>query len=197
MVCKDWEKGKKLFLIVCCVLVVAMMILGIVIITLKRHSFDSGNNDSLNPEKLEFSGPAYKPSSVYDDSNKEITLSDFSDKPMALIFFNTTNEESLNTLRIFGENENDYSEKINIIGVCVSDGVSENIDTVKDTLTQNSITLNNILYDLDYFAKNEYNITTIPSLVFINKNHEIINTITNDIDEDVITANLDILAENY
>ena len=55
------------------------------------------------------------------------------------------------------------------------------------------------MYDLDYSAKNEYNITTIPTLVFINKNKEIINTISKieHINEDVITANLDILAENY
>ena len=46
---------------------------------------------------------------------------------------------------------------------------------------------------------NAPNVDKIPTLVFINKNKQIINTISKDEDilDDVIHANLEILAENY
>ena len=193
MICKDWEKGKKIFLSLCIVLVIIMVILGAIILTMKKDNLENlpENGD------LDFSGPLYDASIIYDENNQKVTLSDFADKPMALIFFNTTNQESLDALKIFAENEEKYLEKINMAGICISDGISESMQTVKENLSENEILLNNIVYDLDYSAKNEYHISKIPSLVFINKNNEVINTISSDMDEDVITANLDILAENY
>lgn len=197
MVCKDWEKGKKIFLIICSVIVCIMLILGIIMLVVKDDKSTNNYDESLNSENLEFSGSAYSPSKIYDENNQEISLDVFSDKPMALIFFNTTNEESIDSLKMFQAHESEYSEKVNIIAICVADGITENSDTVKEKLAENSIELKNVLYDIDYTAKNEYNINTIPSFVFINKNGDVINTLENNIDEDVILANLDILAENY
>lgn len=196
MVCKDWEKGKKIFLIICAIIVVIMVILGIVAIELKPEEITELPL-TQNQSESEFSGPSYTPSKVYDAQQTEFTLSDLADKPMALIFFNTTNSESLEALKIFAEQEETYSDKVNIVAICVMDGASETPEAVKETLANDGIILKNILFDLDYSAKNEYNINKIPTFVFVNKNKEIINTLEINIDEDIITANLDILAENY
>ena len=202
MNCKpeDWEKSKKISIIVCSSILAIMIILSIIVIIMNTQKSKNNNTGNVMPnQEVEFSGPAYKPSRVYDESNKEVSLLDLTDKPMALIFFNTTNQESIEALEIFNKYQEEYLDKVNIVGVCVSDGVTENIPKTIKALEENGIELKNILYDLDYSAKNEYNISTIPTLVFINKNQEIINTISKIeyINEDVIAANLDILAENY
>ena len=70
---------------------------------------------------------------------------------------------------------------------------------MKKTLNANEININRVLFDSKYSAKKDYNVDKIPTLVFINKNKQIINTISKDEDilDDVIHANLEILAENY
>ena len=202
MNCKpeNLENCKKISVVICSLILAIMAILGIIVINMNTQKAENNNlENNITNQEVEFSGPKYKPSTVYDESNKEVSLLDLSDKPMALIFFNTTNQESIEALEIFNKYQEEYSDKVNIVGICISDGVTENTEKTIKTLEESGIELKNILYDLDYSAKNEYNITTIPTLVFINKNKEIINTISKieHINEDVITANLDILAENY
>ena len=61
---------------------------------------------------------------------------------------------------------------------------------------------NNISIPVVYDTKEgalvlENNITNFPTILMINKNGEIINTLTSEINDDIIEANLDILSENY
>ena len=205
MECKpeDWKKGKKVFLAIISLIVAAMAILAVVLVVNNKKApaavpeavpetiSDNGN--------IEFTGPEYKPSKVYKKKKKEISLEELADKPMALIFFNTSNEKSIEALEIFKKYEEEYSEKVNIIGICILDGVTETQDSVKKTLNANEININRVLFDSKYSAKKDYNVDKIPTLVFINKNKQIINTISKDEDilDDVIHANLEILAENY
>ena len=190
MDCKpeDWKKGKKIFIIICASIIIIAIILSIILLIIKPKA--QNNN-------VDFTGPEYKPSNIYDDTQKEISLSDFSDKPMALIFFNAKNEKSIEVLKIFSEQNEEYSDKVNIVGICISDGVNDTLQDIKNILEQNDIRLDSILFDLDYSAKKEYDITTIPTLVCVDKKQEVINKVSAKLNEDVIMANLDILAENY
>ena len=201
MNCKpeDWEKGKKIFLTSISIIIVIMIVLVVVLLIVDKKVPENGTPNIIPNGDVEFSGPEYKPSKVYNNNQEEIALSNFSDKAMVLIFFNTTNQESLEALEIFSKYEETYLDKINIIGICISDGITEDSNKVKTILEENNISLKNILFDLDYSAKEQYDINIIPTLVCIDKKQEIINTISRveDINEDVITANLDILAENY
>lgn len=194
---EEWKKSKKVFLGFCAVIVVIAIVLCAVTFIMPKENEKPVNPISENPGEVEFTGPSYKPSKVYDDANAEITLSDLADKPMAIVFFNTTNEESMEALKIFASQEENYADKVNIVAIGVVDGTSENPEGIKETLAENEINLKNVLFDLDYSAKNEYKVSKIPTFVFVNKNQEIINTLEVDINEDIITANLDILAENY
>lgn len=194
---EEWKKSKKVFLVFCAIIVVIMIALCVAVLLLPKDAEKPAVPNPQNQGAAEFTGPAYKPAKVYDGTEAELNISDFDDKPMALIFFNTTNENSLEALKIFAEQESEYSEKVNIVAVCVIDGTSENPESVKEFLSDNKIELKNVVFDLDYTAKNEYKVSKIPTFVFVNKNKEIINTLEVDIDEDIITANLDILAENY
>lgn len=205
MECKpeDWKKGKKVFLAIISLIVAAMAILAVVLVVNNKKA--PAAVPEAVPETIsengdvEFTGPEYKPSKVYDDNQKEISLQELADKPMALIFFNTSNEKSIEALEIFKKYEEEYSEKVNIIGICILDGVTETQDSVKKVLNANEININRVLFDSKYSAKKDYSVDKIPTLVFINKNKQIINTISKDEDilDDVIHANLEILAENY
>lgn len=194
---EEWKKSKKVFLGFCVVMVIIMVALCVAVLLLPNEPEKEVQPTPQNQAEVDFTGPSYKPATVYDGSNAEVNISDFDDKPMAIVFFNTTNEESVEALKIFAEQESEYSEKVNIVAVCVVDGTSENPESVKEYLAENKIELTNLVFDLDYSAKNEYKVSKIPTFVFVNKNKEIINTLEVDINEDIITANLDILAENY
>ena len=189
----DW---KKAIIIVAVIALIIVLFLCIAEISVKPKE-EVEENQNLAVKVDEFTGPEYKPSKVYNEDESQVKLSDLSNKPMALIFFNTTNEESLDALKIFAAQEKNYEEDVNIVAICVLDGTSENVNVVKETLANNDIKLKNVLFDMDYSAKKEYNINRIPTYVFINKDKEIINTLEIEVNEDIVTANLDILAENY
>ena len=189
----DW---KKAIIIVAVIALIIVLFLCIAEISVKPKE-EVEENQNLAVKVDEFTGPEYKPSKVYSEDESQVKLSDLSNKPMALIFFNTTNEESLDALKIFAAQEKNYEEDVNIVAICVLDGTSENVNVVKETLANNDIKLKNVLFDMDYSAKKEYNVNRIPTFVFINKDKEIINTLEEEVNEDIVTANLDILAENY
>ena len=190
------KKVKKIFIIACGVIIAVMIILTIIFIIMNQKNNYNGNT-SPN-EEVDFSGPAYKPSKIFDENNNEVSLENFSDKPIAIAFFNTTNQESLELLKILKEYDETYADKVNIVGICVLDGISETPDSVKAILEQNDLKIKNVLFDSDYFAKNEYDVNVIPTMIFINKKNEVVNKIYKEkITEDSVNANFDILAENY
>ena len=206
MVCKDWEKGKKIFIGVCAVIIIIMVALGISIIVFSKTekeitniALENGNISDLedNEEKeIEFTGPNYKTSKVYDEDSKEITLEEFSNNPMALLFFDSSNKFAVSALEVLSNSMKDYLGKVNVVVICVSEEATKKVDEIKQ-LIENDETDFNVVYDKDNLAKQEYKIENIPTIVFINKEKQIINTISANIDEDIVTANLDILTENY
>ena len=141
MNCKpeDWKKCKKIFLIIVATIIVVMISLVLASVILDKKVPESVPQNITQNGDIEFTGPEYKPSKVYDDSNNEISLEKLAEKPMALVFFNTSNEKSLEALEIFAKYEESYSEKLNIVGICISDGITENVDTIQKTLTSNEI----------------------------------------------------------
>lgn len=178
---------------------IILLIIGIVINkNVEKENTENiiNNEKQATTENLDLTGEKYIPSKIYDEQNNEIKLSEYSDKPMAVLFFNTTELATTNVIEILQKHYDTYKDKINFVNICVIDGVTETKEDVKEFINSKSITMP-ILYDTDYLAKNEYNIDVIPTIVFINKNNEIINTISGEKNEDVIQANLDILSENY
>ena len=197
------EKKKIIIISIITVIVLGLLIGMVFIINQNKTKGEIDNENTKSNEvieentiDLELTGEEYSPSKVYKEDNTEIALSDFSDKPMALLFFNTTEIEASKSVRILQKYYDNYKEKINFVNISVIDGVTETKEDIKEFLERNNITIP-VLYDTEYLAKNEYKIESIPTFVFINKNNEIINTISTDINEDVIEANLDIIAENY
>lgn len=207
--------NKKIITIGVIILIVAIAVWGVLIFTnnntkenqndeIISNSQKNENVTNTNQEEvstdLELHGEPYEPSLVYDSENNQVTLADYSDKPMALFFFNTSESDCDEIMQILQKNYDTYKEKVNFVNIAAVDETTETKEKVSEYIETNNITMP-VLYDTDYSAKNEYDVDTIPTLVFINKNKEIINTVSKykneEIDEDLIQANLDILSENY
>lgn len=191
-------RNKKFIIIGSIVIVVILaIVLGFIVFSNNsENSNDQSINNSENISDLELTGEDYSPSKIYDENNNKVELSDFADKPMAILFFNTSESTSVEALEILQKNYENYKDDVNIINIAVIDGITETKEDINEYLQTKNIDMS-VMYDTDYSAKNEYKVDKLPTFVFINKNSEIINTISEDINEDVIQANLDILAENY
>ena len=196
---KDWKKGQKIIIIVCIVMFsISIILTGLALIMVSEEEDVIVNEEPevISDSNIDFVGENYKPVTVYDETRQEKSLEEYSEGPLAIIFFNNTVED-LEILNLYREYEATYSDKVTVLGIYVPQDPEEDIGAIKEELAEKDIYLSNMVFDLDYSANNEYRITALPSLVFINKNGEIINTVSSDITQDMVNANFDILAENY
>ncbi len=195
-------ENKKLWQILCFIGIGMTLIAAFVIISsfenfkTSQELLEKSNKDMST--NLELSGEKYSVSHLYDENNNEVTLDQYADKPMVLLFFNTKELKASDAILLLEENYEKYKSQINFVNIALIDGVVETKENIANYITDNSITMP-VLYDSEYTAKEEYKVEKIPTFVFVNKNQEIINTIDEEenITQDVIEANLDILSENY
>ena len=140
-------------------------------------------------DELELGGDKYNPADVQDKDGNTVTLETEENKPMVILFWNDTEEGAIDALK--------YGDKITFSAVAVVDNSEEAKQNIENIISENGITIP-LAYDtIDASLSTANNVSKIPSAVIINKKGEIINTVTNDINQDVIEANLDIVTENY
>lgn len=150
----------------------------------------------ITEENLELTGEKYIEADVKDANDIE-TILEVKDNPMIIVFWNISNENSVEALKTVQAFYEDYSEKINFNCVTVIDEVKETKENVEKFISENNITMPIVYDSKDNSLIKANNVTKIPTILIINKNAEIINTLTDEINEDIVEANLDILSENY
>lgn len=151
----------------------------------------------ISEDELELGGDKYNSADVQDRDGNNITLDTEENKPMVILFWNNTEASAIDTLKILQSNVEKYGEKITFSAVAVVDNSEEAKQEVEKVIEENDITMP-VLYDtVDASLTTANNVSKIPSVVIINKKGEIINTVTDDINQDVIEANLDIIVENF
>lgn len=150
----------------------------------------------ITEENLELTGEKYIEADVKDSNDIE-TILEVKDNPMIIVFWNISNENSVEALKTVQAFYEDYSEKINFNCVTVIDEVKETKENVEKFISENNITMPIVYDSKDNSLIKANNVTKIPTILIINKNAEIINTLTDEINEDIVEANLDILSENY
>ena len=128
----------------------------------------------------------------YDKDNNKFKMSDFSDKPIALILWRSDAENSLKTIELLDTIYENYKNDINFLVVNTNEPDKNIIESVEgcDFIIP-------IYYDTENIASNYYTFKNLPSFIFIDKNGELSNQTEGTITEDKLTANLDIIAENY
>lgn len=126
-----------------------------------------------------------------DNAGNELKINKENELGIAIIFWSSDTENSLETLELIDSYYELYKDYIDFYII----NTSEKNDNIIEIVNNCNFTFP-VYYDSENKASEFYEINTLPTLVFIEKNGES-HTINDGIDEDTLTANLDILAENY
>lgn len=147
---------------------------------------NSGNVEASNTQDVE--NVSYTDITVYNESNAEVSLSQYSGKPVMLLFWSPENEDSVSVLKKVNEMHNNYTDKVEFLMISTSKDISEEL--------KNEISMD-IYYDLNKEYQTKYNVETIPTMIYIDKENTVMNAKSGMPSSDAIEANLDILADNF
>jgi hypothetical protein len=160
-----------------------------------EDNVDNVYDNSIEDDELELSGEEYNSADVKDANDKEITITASENTPMLLIFWNNKEEKSIDALKTVQTYYSKYSSTVDIKAVAEVD--QDEKSEIQNIISENNITIPVVYDTVDYSLSKANNVSEIPTILVINKKGEIINTLTEEITEDVIEANLDILIEKY
>lgn len=147
---------------------------------------NSESKDISNTEDIE--NISYTDITIYNENNEEISLSEFADTSVMMLFWNSQNEDSVEVLKKVNNLYEKYKEKVKFLMISTSRDISENI--------KSEISMN-IYYDLNNEYQEKYNIQKIPTMIYIYKDNSIMNAKSGIPSNDAIEANLDILSDNF
>lgn len=147
---------------------------------------NSGNVEASNTQDVE--NVSYTDITVYSESNAEVSLSQYSGKPVMLLFWSPENEDSVSVLKKVNGMHNNYTDKVEFLMISTSKDISEEL--------KNEISMD-IYYDLNKEYQTKYNVETIPTMIYIDKENTVMNAKSGMPSSDAIEANLDILADNF
>lgn len=134
----------------------------------------------------------YKNFLVYDESGAEVSLDSFSGKPVFILFWQTSQEDSIEMLKTLNTVYEKYKDDVIFLSVVDIASKAE-----VQTIVQENVIQIPMYYDQDLAASLAYNITNYPTSIIKDKNNNVVNTKVGKMEEDTILANLDILAENF
>lgn len=144
------------------------------------------NQEISNTQDVE--DVSYTDITVYNENNDEVSLSEYTDNSVVLLFWSPENEESIEVLKKINDKYEKYKEKIKFLMISTSKEVPENI--------KSEISMD-IYYDVNNEYKQKYNVQTIPTMIYIYKDNSIMNAKSGMPSSDAIEANLDLLADNF
>ena len=129
----------------------------------------------------------YKDITIYKEDGSEVKLSEFKDKPVMILFWNKENDDSIKVLEKVEETYKSYEDTITFLMISTEKELDKEI--------KNDISME-LYYDSNGEAAKSYNVDTVPSMIYINKNNEVVNAKKGFTTSDALEANLDILADN-
>ena len=129
----------------------------------------------------------YNDVTVFKKDKSEVKLSDYKDNPIMLLFFNEESAESVEVLNKVEELYPNYKDSIQFLMINTAKESNEELEK-KYTL--------DIYYDFYVEAAIKYNITQLPSMIYIDESNEVFNAKEGFTTTDALEANLDILSNN-
>ena len=127
---------------------------------------------------------------------KEISLSSYRGKPMVLLFWRSDVAETLKVLNDLDLAYDRYGEKIDFVCIDVSIDEPSTKEEIANYLKSNNIDIA-MYYDTNNNAIENYNISFLPSVIYLDKDRNIINTKEGLLTYDSLEANIDLLLGNY
>lgn len=149
---------------------------------------ENRNKDSINKEYSDFT--------VTTLDEEEFVLSSYEGKPMVLMFWRSDVGDAIESLNTLNSAYEKYGEKIDFVCIDVSVEEPSSRKEVKDYLEANNIKVD-MYYDVNNDAILSYNVSYVPSVIFMDKNRNVINTKKGVISYDALEANLDLLIGNF
>lgn len=146
---------------------------------------NSESKDISNTEDIE--NISYTDITIYNERNEEISLSEFADTSVMILFWNSQNGDSVEVLKKVNNLYEKYKEKVKFLMISTSKDIPE---TVKNGISMD------IYYDLNNEYQEKYNVQKIPTIIYIYKDNSIMNAKSGIPSNDAIEANLDILSDN-
>lgn len=134
----------------------------------------------------------YKDFSVYDENGNVVSLDSFSGKPVFILFWQVSELDSVEMLKVLNDVYTKYSEKVIFLSVTDLASKADAQKIVQDNNIQVPI-----YYEENSAGSTAYNVTNYPTAIIKDKNNNIVNQKVGQMEEDTILANLDILSENY
>lgn len=146
---------------------------------------ENSNEETSKTKDLEVT---YTDFSTYTNDGKEVKLSDYKDKAIMVLFWNTENEDSIEMLKRVNEIYPTYKEKVNVLAINTNN--EKEVDILKEIKIP-------VYYDTNQEIMSQFNIIEIPAMIYINAQNEVFNAKTGLTTKDALQANFDILAENF
>lgn len=129
---------------------------------------ENSQNQESKKDKIKVKVKA-KDFTVYDENMKEVKLSDYIGTPVVLNFWASWCPPCKEEMPGFNEISKKYSkEKIVILMINLTDGKRETIDKAQEYIKSNNYDMK-VLFDSKLDAANQYNISSIPRTIFIDK----------------------------
>jgi hypothetical protein len=180
---------KTLVLLICSIVILILGVLFFLYVKESTQNLPSASNisnitDNSNAQKETFY--------FYDKDGEKLSLKDFEGLPTVIILWNSTASTSLDLLELIDSYYDTYKDAITFITL----NTNEESTRISSLLEDINFSMP-IYYDTDLTAKEEYDFSELPYIIFIDKYGEIQKTITGTITEDALTASLDLLSENY
>lgn len=123
----------------------------------------------------------------YKEDRTEVNFSDYKDKATMILFWNPSNSDSVEDLKKVDSMFEKYKEDINFLMINTAEEVNEEI--------KSQVSME-IFYDFYKEGQIKYNVTEVPTLIYITQDNEIFNAKVGFTTTDALEANLDLISNN-
>ena len=180
------DKKNIIFLIISIILLIIAIFFCLDVFVFNRPKEEIIGAEEISKTQ-DIDNVSYTDVTFYRADNSEVKLSEFKDQAVVLLFFNKDIQDSIEDLKKVESIYKNYEDKIKFIMINTAQDVDEEL--------QKEYSLE-IYYDFYKETARTYNVTEVPSIIYISKNNEVFNAKSGFTTSDALEANLDILSEN-
>ncbi len=145
-------------------------------------SYNTNNIDEKEKiEMLDFT--------VYDETGKEYKLSDFKGKPIVLNFWASWCPPCISEMPHFNETYLKYKDKIHFLMINSTDGSRETLETAQAYLKDKNYSFT-VLYDTKQYASYTYQVSSLPTTYFIDKDGYLVVHAKGAIDQETLNTGI-------
>lgn len=181
------NKKNIIILIIAIVLVVLAMIFFIWSNNYNRKVIEENIAVEETSKTKDLENTSYTDFVFYREDKTEVNFSDYKDKATMILFWNPKNEDSVEDLKKVDSMYEKYKEKINFLMISTAEEVDEQI--------KNEVSME-LFYDFYKEGQLKYEVTDVPTLIYITEDNEIFNAKVGFTTTDALEANLDIISNN-